>query len=120
MQELGWGQAVHAHLSPVGVTLPAPGADFNPEAGCTAMAAATETALMTPALDNNLDRVYYSFKTDSRMEPYLTQLHCGPLRQHTTLVTVREVHVLALPGQLALHLCLLVQLASQEQSLLKV
>ena len=80
MQELGWGQAVHAHLSPMGVTLPAPGADFNPEAGCTAMAAAAETALMTPTLDNNLDRVYYSYKTDFRMEPYLTQRHRGPLR----------------------------------------
>ena len=35
---------------------------------------------MTPTLDNDLDRVYYSFKTDFRMEPYLTQLHRGPLR----------------------------------------
>ena len=87
MQELGWGQAVHAHLSPMGFTLPAPGADSNPEAGCTAMAAAAETALMTPTLDNNLDRVYYSFKTDFRMEPYLTQLHRGPLR--TTLARFR-------------------------------
>ena len=42
------------------------------------------------------------------------------VRQHMTLVSVRQVHVSALPGQLALHLCLLVQLASQEQSLLKV
>ena len=42
----------------MGVTLPAPGADFHPEAGCTAMAATAETALMTPTLDNNLDRVY--------------------------------------------------------------
>ena len=42
------------------------------------------------------------------------------VRQHMTLVSVRKVHVSALPGQLALHLCLLVQLASQEQSLLKV
>ena len=53
MQELGWGR-----LFPMGVTLPAPGADFHPEAGCTAMAATAETALMTPTLDNNLDRVY--------------------------------------------------------------
>ena len=81
------GQAVHEHLSPMGVTLPAPGADFNPEAGCTAMAAAAETSLMTPTLDDNLDRVYYSFKTDFRMEPYLTQLHRGPLR--TTLARFR-------------------------------
>ena len=87
MQELGWGQAVHAHLSPMGVTLPAPGADFNPVAGCTAMAAAAETALMIPTLDNNLTRVYYSFKTDFRTEPYLTQLHRGPLR--TTLARFR-------------------------------
>ena len=87
MQELGWGQAVHAQLSPMGVILPAPGADFNPEAGCTAMAAAAETALMTPTLDNNLDRVYYSFKTDFKMELYLTQLHRSPLR--TTLARFR-------------------------------
>ena len=40
-----------------------------------------------PTLDNNLDRVYYSFKTDFRMEPYLTQLHLGPLR--TTLARFR-------------------------------
>ena len=86
-QELGWGQAVLAHLSPMGVTLPAPGADFNPEAGCTAIAAAAETALMTPTLDNNLDRVYYSFKTEFGMEAYLTQLHRGPLR--TTLARFR-------------------------------
>ena len=42
------------------------------------------------------------------------------VRQHMTLVSVRQVHVSALPGQLALHLCLLVQLASQEQNLLSV
>ena len=87
MQELGWGQAVHAQPAPPRGTLPAPGADFHPEAGCTAMAAAAETALMTPTLDNNLDRVYYSFKTDFRMEPCLTQLHRGPLR--TTLARFR-------------------------------
>ena len=51
------------------------------------MAAAAEIALVTPTLDNNLDRVYYSFKTDFRMEPYLTQLHRGPLR--TTLARFR-------------------------------
>ena len=48
MQELGWRQAVHAHLSPMGVIVPTPGADFNPEAGCAAMAAAAETVLMAP------------------------------------------------------------------------
>ena len=40
--------------------------------------------------------------------------------QHMPLVSVRQVHVSALPGQLALRLGLLVQLASQEQNLLKV
>ena len=40
--------------------------------------------------------------------------------QHMTLVSVRQVHVSALPGQPAQQLCLPVQLASQEQSLLKV
>ena len=35
-----------------------------PEAGCTAIAAAAKTALTTPTLDNNLDQVYYSFKTE--------------------------------------------------------
>ena len=64
----------------MGVTLPAPGADFNPEAGCTAIASAAETALMTPTLDINLERVYYSSKTEFGMEAYLTQLHHGPLR----------------------------------------
>ena len=79
-QELGCWQAVLAQLSPIGITLPAPGADFNPEAGCTAIAAAAETAAMTPTLDNNMDRVCYRFKTEFGMEAYLTQLHHGPLR----------------------------------------
>ena len=56
-------------------------------AGCTAIAAAAETALMTPTLDNNLDRVYYSFNTEFGMEAHLTQLHRGPLR--TTLARFR-------------------------------
>ena len=86
-RSMGWGQAVLAHLSPMGVTLPAPGADLNPEAGCTATAAAAETALMTPTLDINLDRVYYSFKTEFGMEAYLTQLHHAPLR--TALARLR-------------------------------
>ena len=89
-QELGWGQAVLAHLFPMGFTLPAPGDDFNPETGCTAIAAAVETALMTPTLGNNLDRVYYSFKPEFGMEAYLTQLHRGPLR--TTLARFRLGH----------------------------
>ena len=82
-QVLGWGQAVLAALSPMGVTMPTCGADFKSEAGCVTMATAAETALTTRTLDNNLDWVYYSFNTDSRLEPYLTQLHHGPLR--TTL-----------------------------------
>ena len=86
-QDLGWGQAVLAHPSPMGVTLPAPGADFNPEAGCTAIAAAAETAHMTLTLDNIVDRVYYSFKTEFGMKAYLTQLRRGPLR--TTLACFR-------------------------------
>ena len=85
-QGLGWGQAVHAHLFPMGVTLPALGADFNLGAGCTTMAAAVETALMTPTLGNNLDRVYYSFQIDFRMEPYLTGLNRG---LHTNLARFR-------------------------------
>ena len=38
---------------------------------------------MTPSPSNNLDRVYYSFKTTFQMEPYLSELHRGP--QRTTL-----------------------------------
>ena len=51
IQRLGWGQAELAHLSAMGVTLPTPGAGFNPKAGCAAMAVAAETALVTPTLD---------------------------------------------------------------------
>ena len=62
MQELGWGQAVRARLLPLGVTL-SPGAEFNLVFSCAALVTAAETALMTPSPSNNLDRVYYSFKT---------------------------------------------------------
>ena len=47
-QGLGRGQGVLAHLNPMGVTVPAPGADSEPEAGCTAIALAAETAPITP------------------------------------------------------------------------
>ena len=57
-QGLGWRQAVLAHLSTMIITLPTHGADLDPEAGCAVMAAAAETALMTPTLDNNLDCKY--------------------------------------------------------------
>ena len=86
MQELWWGQAVRVRLSPLWVTL-SPGAEFNPEFSCAALATAAETALMTPSPSNNLDRVYYSFKTTFEMEPYLSELHRGP--QLTTLVRFR-------------------------------
>ena len=45
------------------------------------MAAAAETALMPPTLDNHLDRVHYrTVKIGFRIEPYPKQLHRGPLR----------------------------------------
>ena len=47
VQDLGWGQAVRARLSPLGFTLPH-GAHFDPGVGCIALATAAETALMTP------------------------------------------------------------------------
>ena len=70
----------------LGVTLPH-GAHFDPGVGCTALATAAETALMTPKADSNLDRIYYSIKNDFQMEPYLGTLHQGPLR--TTLARLR-------------------------------
>ena len=68
VQGLGWGKAVRARLSPLGVTLPH-GAHFDPKVGCAALAAAAETALMTPKPDSSLDSVYYSIKMAFQMEP---------------------------------------------------
>ena len=45
----------------------------------TALATATETALMTPNPDSDLDRDY-SIKADFQMSHYLDILHQGPLR----------------------------------------
>ena len=87
VQELGWGQAVLARLSPLGVFLLPLGAQFDPGVGCEALAAAAETALLTPNPDSNMDRIYYSFKEGLRMEPFLYELYRGPLR--TTLARFR-------------------------------
>ena len=61
MQELGWGQAVRARLSPLGVTL-SPGADFNPGISCAALVTAAEIALMTPSPSNKLDSLKTTFQ----------------------------------------------------------
>ena len=81
VQDLGWGQAVRARHSPLGITLPH-GTHFDPEVGCVALATAAETALVTPNTDSNLDHLYYSIsiKADFQMEPYMDTLHQGPLR----------------------------------------
>ena len=78
VQDLGWGQAGHARLFPLGLALPHE-AHFDPGVGCVALATAAEKGLMTPY--PNSDRVHYSIKADFQMEPYLGTLHHqGPLR----------------------------------------